>query len=323
MDPLNDQAALDANQQGADNSPELDVFAQASNAADARLRGESSSDENQQQQEEDEDQQAAGNGDEQQPQQGAAPAQQAAADHEALFSNASPEQKAYLQSLIADRDKQEQSARSANGRYAASQRQLAETQRQFEERMAARQAGGAGDGEAAAKLTALEERIAAMREDYPDLADHMKGIATELRGEISQATKPVAELRQQAELARQQELIAIETDELTRRHPDAIQIVQDPAFQAWVAQQPASVQRIANSDYAADADVALTLYKATQLQAQRQADAQRQQARQRKLGDMAPLPTSQGRATVDTSDESSLFDREAREADQRLTQRKY
>ena len=52
MDPLNDQAALDANQQGADNSPELDVFAQASNAADARLRGESSSDENQQQQEE-------------------------------------------------------------------------------------------------------------------------------------------------------------------------------------------------------------------------------------------------------------------------------
>ena len=189
--------------------------------------------------------------------------------------------------------------------------------------MAAQQAGGAGDGEAAAKLTALEERIAAMREDYPDLADHMKGIATELRGEISQATKPVAELRQQAELARQQELIAIETDELTRRHPDAIQIVQDPAFQAWVAQQPASVQRIANSDFAADADVALTLYKATQLQAQRQAEAQRQQARQRKLGDMAPLPTSQGRATVDTSDESSLFDRAVREADQRLTQRKY
>ena len=45
--------------------------------------------------------------------------------------------------------------------------------------------------------------------------------------------------------------------------------------------------------------------------------------RQRKLGDMAPLPTSQGRATVDTSDESSLFDRAVREADQRLTQRKY
>ncbi len=99
--------------------------------------------------------------------------------------------------------------------------------------------------------------------------------------------------------------------------------MQDPAFQAWVAQQPASVQRIANSDYAADADVALTLYKATQLQAQRQAEAQRQQARQRKLGDMAPLPTSQGRATIDTSDESSLFDRAVREADQRLTQRKY
>lgn len=323
MDPLNDQAALDADVNGADTSPEDDVFAQASNAADARLRGESSSDENQQQ-EEDEDQQAAGNGDDQQPQQGAAPAQQAAADHEALFSNASPEQKAYLQSLIADRNKLEQSARSANGRYAASQRQLAETQRQFEERIAAiQQADHAEDGTAAAKLTALEERIAAMREDYPDLAEHMQGIATELRGEITQATKPVAEMRQQAELSRQQELIAAETDELTRRHPDAVQIVQDPAFQAWVAQQPASVQRIANSDFAADADVALTLYKATQLQAQRQADAQRQQARQRKLGDMAPLPTSQGRATIDTSDEASLFDRAVREADQRLTQRRY
>lgn len=322
MDPLNDQAALDANQQGADNSPELDVFAQASNAADARLRGESSSDENQQQ-EEAEEQQAAGNGGEQQQQQGAAPAQQAAADHEALFSNASPEQRAYLESLIADRNKLEQTARSANGRYAASQRQLAETQRQFEERVAAQQAGGAGDGEAATKLTAIEERLATMREDYPDLAEHMKAITDELSGVITQATRPVAELRQQAELARQQELIAAETDELTRRHPDAIQIVQDPAFQAWVAQQPASVQRIANSDFAADADVALTLYKATQLQAQRQAEAQRQQARQRKLGDMAPLPTSQGRATVDTSDESSLFDRAVREADQRLTQRKY
>ena len=229
MDPLNDQAALDANQQGADNSPELDVFAQASNAADARLRGESSSDENQQQQEEDEDQQAAGNGDEQQPQQGAAPAQQAAADHEALFSNASPEQKAYLQSLIADRDTQEQSARSANGRYAASQRQLAETQRQFEERMAAQQAGGAGDGEAATKLTAIEERLATMREDYPDLAEHMKAITAELSGVITQATKPVADLRQQAELARQQqrreqkqtdERAALRRQGAGRFHPD-------------------------------------------------------------------------------------------------------
>ena len=131
--------------------------------------------------------------------------------------------------------------------------------------------------------------------------------------------EPVNQLREQAKERQYEELITIETDELMRRHPDAEKVVVSQEFQAWIAQQPASVQNIANSDSAADADVVLTLYKSTQLQAQAQRNAQRQ----RKLADMAPLGGSQGRATVDTADESSVFARAAADADKRLVQRKY
>ncbi|MFB2890216.1 hypothetical protein [Aeromonas veronii] len=325
MDHLNDQAASEAEQNAADGR-DLDVFAQAAGAADARLRGEPATSEPQNDEQHDEQQHAASDdGDEQHQQEAASAAEQHAASGDDLFADATPEQRAYLQSLIADRDREAQAARSANGRYAATARQLAEKERQFNEQISSiQQADKQGDGkEANRQLDALESRIAAMREDYPDIADHMQGVADALRdglrSEISQGMEPVNQLREQAKERQYEELITIETDELIRRHPDAEKVVVSQEFQAWVAQQPASVQNIANSDSAADADVVLTLYKSTQLQAQAQRNAQRQ----RKLADMAPLGGSQGRATVDTADESSVFARAAADADKRLVQRKY
>ncbi|MGN4997400.1 hypothetical protein ACTG25_03380 [Aeromonas sp. 80P] len=325
MDHLNDQAASEAEQNAADGR-DLDVFAQAAGAADARLRGEPATSEPQNDEQHDEQQRAASDdGDEQHQQEAASAAEQHAASSDDLFADATPEQRAYLQSLIADRDREAQAARSANGRYAATARQLAEKERQFNEQISSiQQADKQGDGkEANRQLDALESRIAAMREDYPDIADHMQGVADALRdglrSEISQGMEPVNQLREQAKERQYEELITIETDELIRRHPDAEKVVVSQEFQAWVAQQPASVQNIANSDSAADADVVLTLYKSTQLQAQAQRNAQRQ----RKLADMAPLGGSQGRATVDTADESSVFARAVADADKRLVQRKY
>ncbi|HHQ4697466.1 hypothetical protein [Aeromonas veronii] len=325
MDHLNDQAASEAEQKAADGR-DLDVFAQAAGAADARLRGEPATSEPQNDEQHDEQQHAdSDDGDEQHQQEAASAAEQHAASSDDLFADATPEQRAYLQSLIADRDREAQAARSANGRYAATARQLAEKERQFNEQISSiQQADKQGDGkEANRQLDALESRIAAMREDYPDIADHMQGVADALRdglrSEISQGMEPVNQLREQAKERQYEELITIETDELIRRHPDAEKVVVSQEFQAWVAQQPASVQNIANSDSAADADVVLTLYKSTQLQAQAQRNAQRQ----RKLADMAPLGGSQGRATVDTADESSVFARAAADADKRLVQRKY
>lgn len=325
MDHLNDQAATGADQLAAEGR-ELDVFAQAAGAADARLRGEPATSEPQNDEQHDEQQHAASDdGDEQHQQEAASAAEQHAASSDDLFADATPEQRAYLQSLIADRDREAQAARSANGRYAATARQLAEKERQFNEQISSiQQADKQGDGkEANRQLDALESRIAAMREDYPDIADHMQGVADALRdglrSEISQGMEPVNQLREQAKERQYEELITIETDELIRRHPDAEKVVVSQEFQAWVAQQPASVQNIANSDSAADADVVLTLYKSTQLQAQAQRNAQRQ----RKLADMAPLGGSQGRATVDTADESSVFARAVADADKRLVQRKY
>ncbi|MFQ1691291.1 hypothetical protein ACK38U_02110 [Aeromonas veronii] len=325
MDHLNDQAASEAEQNAADGR-DLDVFAQAAGAADARLRGEPATSEPQNDEQHDEQQHAASDdGDEQHQQEAASAAEQHAASSDDLFADATPEQRAYLQSLLADRDRNAQAARSANGRYAATARQLAEKERQFNEQISSiQQADKQGDGkEASRQLDALESRIAAMREDYPDIADHMQGVADALRdglrSEISQGMEPVNQLREQAKERQHEELITIETDELMRRHPDAEKVVVSQEFQAWIAQQPASVQNIANSDSAADADVVLTLYKSTQLQAQAQRNAQRQ----RKLADMAPLGGSQGRATVDTADESSVFTRAAADADKRLVQRKY
>ncbi|QJT28390.1 hypothetical protein E4185_21725 [Aeromonas media] len=324
MDHLNDQAAPGADQAAAE-SRDLDVFAQAAGAADARLRGEPATSEPQNVEQHEEEQPAASNDGGEQHQPGAASAEQHAASGDDLFADATLEQRAYLQSLIADRDREAQAARSANGRYAATARQLAEKERQFNEQITSiQQADKQGDGtEATRQLDALESRIAAMREDYPDIADHMQGVADALRdglrSEISQVKEPVAQLHEQAKARQHEELITIETDELIRRHPDAETVVVSPEFQAWIAKQPPSVQGIANSDSAADADVVLTLYKSTQLQAQAQRNAQRQ----RKLADMAPLGGSQGRATVDTSDEASLFSRAAADADKRLTQRKF
>lgn len=325
MDHLNDQAATEAHQDAADGR-DLDVFAQAAGAADARLRGEPATSEPQNDEQHGDNQTDATTGDDEQHQQEAASAaEQQAASEDDLFSDASPEQRAYLQSLLADRDREAQAARSANGRYAATQRQLAEKERQFNEQInSIQQADKKGDGkDATRQLDALESRIAAMREDYPDIADHMQGVADALRdglrSEISQVKEPVAQLREQAQARQHEELITIETDELMRRHPDAEKVVVSQEFQTWIAQQPASVQNIANSDSAADADVVLTLYKSTQLQAQTQRNAQRQ----RKLADMAPLGGSQGRATVDTADESSVFARAAADSDKRLAQRKY
>ncbi|MFM1640886.1 hypothetical protein [Aeromonas salmonicida] len=328
MDHLNDQAATEANQDAADGR-DLDVFAQAAGAADARLRGEPATSEPQNDEQHGEDQTGATTGDDEQHQQEAASAaEQQAASEDDLFADASPEQRAYLQSLLADRDREAQAARSANGRYAATQRQLAEKERQFNEQInSIQQADKKGDGkDATRQLDALESRIAAMREDYPDIADHMQGVADALRdglrSEISQVKEPVAQLREQAQARQHEELITIETDELMRRHPDAEKVVVSQEFQTWIAEQPASVQNIANSDSAADADVVLTLYKSTQLQAQA-AQAQRNAQRQRKLADMTPLGGSQGRATVDTADESSVFTRAAADSDKRLAQRKY
>lgn len=325
MDHLNDQAATGADQIAA-NGRDQDVFAQAAGAADARLRGEPATSEPQNDEQHDEQQHAASDdGDEQHQQEAASAAEQHAAPGDDLFADATPEQRAYLQSLIADRDREAQAARSANGRYAATARQLAEKERQFNEQISSiQQADKQGDGtEANRQLDALESRIAAMREDYPDIADHMQGVADALRdglrSEISQVKEPVNQLREQAKERQHEELITIETDELIRRHPDAETVVVSQEFQAWIAQQPISVQNIANSDSAADADVVLTLYKSTQLQAQAQRNAQRQ----RKLADMAPLGGSQGRATVDTADESSVFNRAAADADKRLVQRKF
>lgn len=312
MDHLDDKAAQEDEQLAAESRA---LFAQASGAADERLRGEPAHSEHQdapQHKEEEEEEHHD------EPAAASAPGQ-AAADPDTMFADASPAQREYLKSLMAERDREAQAARSANGRYAATQRQLADKEAQFKQQITAIQSAGERGQDTGRQLDAMEQRIEAMREDYPDLADHMQGIADEMRNNMRQVLEPVARLEEEEQARTRNEVLAIETDELTRRHPDAHEVVTTPAFATWLSQQSGNLQALANSDAATDADLVLTLYKNSALQAK----TQRKAIRQRQLADMTPLGSSQGRATVDNADADSLYARAASAADKRLTQKQF
>ena len=308
MDHLDNETAATEESQSAAESRDLDAFAQASSAADARLRGETdTSEEPGFHAEEPEDEQ---------PQVAATAQQQAAPD---LFASATPEQREYLQSLERAKAKAEQDARSANGRYAATQRQLADKERSFNEQLdSIKAAGVAGNhSDAADQLDDLDQHIEAMREDFPGLADSMQAIALSLRNQVKQAVEPLRRPVEQIQLEQHQAFLDAETDALRELHPDADQIVTTPEFDAWLAGQHQGIQALAGSDSASDAAQLLSFYKNTALSTQTNKQAQRQ----RQLADMAALNSSQGRATADNSDVDSLYLRAAKEADKRLTGR--
>ena len=196
---LNDQATPGADQAAAE-SRDLDVFAQAAGAADARLRGEPATSEPQSVEQHEEKQPAVSNDGGEQHQPGAASAEQHAASGDDLFADATPEQRAYLQSLIADRDREAQAARSANGRYAATARQLAEKERQFNEQITSiQQADKQGDGtEANRQLDDLEPTLARHGYRLKDMTEQFDAKAAEIRAMFSNQLEPkrTAEIRE-------------------------------------------------------------------------------------------------------------------------------
>lgn len=66
--------------------------------------------------------------------------------------------------------------------------------------------------------------------------------------------------QQQAEQARQQQAAQVERT-MEAAHPGWRQTVRSPAFDAWIARQPSSVQGLAASERPADAILLLDLFK--------------------------------------------------------------
>ena len=195
-----------------------------------------------------------------------------------MFASATPEQREYLQSLERAKAKAEQDARSANGRYAATQRQLADKERSFNEQLESIKAAGvAGNhSDAADQLDDLDQHIEAMREDFPGLADSMQAIALSLRNQVKQAVEPLRRPVEQIQLEQHQAFLDAETDALRKLHPDADQIVTTSEFDTWLAGQHQGIQALASSDSASDAAQLLSFYKHTALSSQTNKQAQRQ-----------------------------------------------
>lgn len=137
--------------------------------------------------------------------------------------------------------------RSANGRVAAKDRQIADLQRQLQEAQNGRQnpeATQQSDGEDGensggnAKGSMSPESLAQLREDYPDLAgpliDMLEAQSQQLE-RLSQGVGQFEQTQQSAAIAEQETL-------LTEAHPDWQAVAADDRFAGWLESQPQSIK---------------------------------------------------------------------------------
>ena len=103
--------------------------------------------------------------------------------------------------------------------------------------------------------------FAEVEEEFPEIAAFVRHQVEHVQQAFSQQLTPLNELRQQQEFARQQQELQSQYQALAAVHPDFQQISKDQHFHQWVASQPATVQAMAQSDYADDNIALLNLYK--------------------------------------------------------------
>ncbi len=176
-----------------------------------------------------------------------------------VWAQATPEQ-------IAERDRLLQQARSANGRYAASQRIINElrTKEAAQAAMAPQR-----ENERKQRRAAVNQELSQLESEYPEIARPLKSIVTTYDDEVNELRNAEMERLQAAQRIQQAE-IAAETQELDRRLPEWRQVVKkDPAslsaFKEWVDNQPRPIRdaaiRNANSIVNADeAEFVLSSY---------------------------------------------------------------
>lgn len=196
-----------------------------------------------------------------------APAQPAAGNEDPdPWANATPAQKAALDKL---REDYERKLQGASGRASGLQRQLnaltngkpaAVTPPTTDQKD-----GGDKPSDA---WTVLDDKIKALEEDYPEIANVLVPLLKQQRDELADVRGKMAPVIE----ADQAEVVAAQQSALEAKHPDWRNYAPgaNADFDGWINAQPENVQRLAGSWDAREVGVALTLFKTEQAEAKRQ-----------------------------------------------------
>lgn len=231
------------------------------------------------------------------------PAPARGADKPDIWANATPEQRAELDSLRAAKDRAEHDARSQSGRQAALQRRINELTRK---------------AQPGTKREALrpEEAFAGMEEDYPEIAEPLKKALSPIAERMTKDEEERTAAQEAERRAAETELTEIvneQTDILLKQHPDYDAFLKQngAAFGAWVEDQPRKIREAAyrNAEYIFDAEGAIEIMNAFKAfiqpkpaaepaPAQPQSTQPLNDRRQRQLNGSASPRSHAGRPTV-------------------------
>lgn len=234
-----------------------------------------------------------------------APGRPAAGDEPDPWANATPAQKAALQKM---RDDYERKVQGASGRASGLQRQLnALTGGTAVPPATARQAP-AKEADKPDAWKAMDAKIKALREDYPEIADVLVPLLEAQRDELIDLRGRVAPVT----AAEEEREVAAQQADLESKHPDwrGYAPGQNAAFDGWLNAQPQSVQKLAGSWDSREVGVALTLFKTEQAEAMRNAggappknDTATGARRQRQLDGGRVVGSRPGSATTGAPDD--------------------
>ncbi|TDX29104.1 hypothetical protein DFO67_108148 [Modicisalibacter xianhensis] len=184
-----------------------------------------------------------------------------------------------LKALEAENQRLKHSEASQRGRLGAYQRQINELQRQSQQSQSGApttQQSKNPDGQGAkseddqqkqdmAESMGLED-WESFKADFPDMARAFEARLNADRQRYAQLEQRLAQYEpamQSIQQQAQEQHLKIQEDALAARHPDWREVVAAPAFAEWLNQQPESLQRLTESDNAADAAALLDFYRAT------------------------------------------------------------
>jgi hypothetical protein len=178
------------------------------------------------------------------------------------WAGLSPEQEAFFKSL-------QHSEQSQRGRVAALTRKLQDNPAQSAP-APSKSGKGDDDGQDSDESASdLDKRLKQATEDYPDAVGPLVEVIADIRKEIGKLSNRVEPIADENDTAMLTKAYA----DLETAHPDYRQYVGDKNFDAWVADQPANIQQMANSMDAREVSLTLTLFKAERQAAMAGSDA--------------------------------------------------
>lgn len=138
--------------------------------------------------------------------------------------------------------------------------------------------------------------------DFPEVAELARRAAEDLYNQR------VASLESDLNLQREEATRNLQMQALEQRHPDWRQIAVSNEFRGWVAQQPARIQELVESDAAEDAAYLLDTYKLATTKQTLAPDPQLKQRRDRQLRSAQTVPSRGGRAQSASTPPEDDFD---------------